>query len=566
MRDRLSNPAAPPDRPSGTQVLERPLLNKDAAFTLRERDTLCLRGLLPWRVAPIEQQVALELEHLRSKSTDLERYIGLVALQDRNETLFHRLLLDHLEELAPIVYTPTVGEACRRFSHIVRRPRGLWITPDDVARIPELLRNTGRSGIRLIVATDNERILGLGDQGAGGMGIPVGKLALYSAGAGVSPSLTLAVSLDCGTDNSDLLSDPLYLGYPKPRLRGDAYDKFIEAFIQAVLRAYPDVVLQWEDFKQHNAIRLLDRYRNRIASFNDDIQGTAAVVVAGILAALRLGGQPMTRQRLVFLGTGAAGIGIARLVEAVMLAEGALEEQIRRSIVMLDSRGLVFEGRDHLEEDKRPFALPGPELARFGFEPASRYELETVVRHVAPTIMIGTSGTAGAFTETAIREMAARVSAPIVFPLSNPTANSEATPADVLRWSQGRALVATGSPFSPVQLGGNTRLVGQANNVFIFPGIGLAAIAARVTEITDRMFLTAATTLSGLVSAERLANGALYPQIADLRQISKAIAIAVAREACDSGLARLPAGEDIEAAVSAAMWAPAYQAPGDHVE
>ncbi|HXW47011.1 MAG TPA: NAD-dependent malic enzyme [Streptosporangiaceae bacterium] len=566
MRARLGNLPAPPDRPSGTQVLERPLLNKDAAFTLHERDALGLHGLLPWRVATIEQQVALELEHLRSKSTDLERYIGLVALQDRNETLFHRLLLDHLEELAPIVYTPTVGEACRRFSHIVRRPRGLWITPDDIARIPDLLRNTGRSGIRLIVATDNERILGLGDQGAGGMGIPVGKLALYSAGAGVSPSLTLAVSLDCGTDNPDLLNDPLYLGYPKPRLRGAAYDEFIEAFIQAVLNAYPDVVLQWEDFKQHNAIRLLDRYRHRIASFNDDIQGTAAVVVAGILAALRLGGEPMTRQRLVFLGAGAAGIGIARLVETVMRAEGAPEEQIRRSVVMLDSGGLVFEGRDHLDEDKRPFALPRPELARFGFEPATRYELETVVRQVAPTILIGTSGTAGAFTETAIREMAAHVSAPIVFPLSNPTANSEATPADVLRWSQERALVATGSPFSPVQVGQNTRLVGQANNVFIFPGVGLAAIAARVREVTDRMFLTAATTLSGLVSAERLANGALYPQIADLRQISQAIAVAVAREARDSGLARLPAEEDIEAAVSAAMWAPAYVGSGDHVE
>jgi len=566
MRARLGNPPAPPDRPSGTQVLERPLLNKDAAFTLHERGALGLHGLLPWRVATIEQQVALELEHLRSKSTDLERYIGLVALQDRNETLFHRLLLDHLEELAPIVYTPTVGEACRRFSHIVRRPRGLWITPDDIARIPDLLRNTGRSGIRLIVATDNERILGLGDQGAGGMGIPIGKLALYSAGAGVSPSLTLAVSLDCGTDNPDLLNDPLYLGYPKPRLRGAAYDEFIEAFIQAVLNAYPDVVLQWEDFKQHNAIRLLDRYRHRIASFNDDIQGTAAVVVAGILAALRLSGEPMTRQRLVFLGAGAAGIGIARLVETVMRAEGAPEEQIRRSVVMLDSGGLVFEGRDHLDEDKRPFALPRPELARFGFEPATRYELETVVRQVAPTILIGTSGTAGAFTETAIREMAAHVSAPIVFPLSNPTANSEATPADVLRWSQGRALVATGSPFSPVQVGQNTRLVGQANNVFIFPGVGLAAIAARVREVTDRMFLTAATTLSGLVSAERLANGALYPQIADLRQISQAIAVAVAREARDSGLARLPAEEDIEAAVSAAMWAPAYVGSGDHVE
>ncbi len=452
-----------------------------------------------------------------------------MALQDRNETLFYRLLLDHLEELAPIVYTPTVGDACQRFSHIVRRPRGLWITPDDIGCIPELMRNAGRPGIRLIVATDNERILGLGDQGAGGMGIPVGKLALYSAGAGINPALALPVSLDVGTDNPGLLSDPLYLGYPQPRLRGTAYDDFIEAFVEAA------------------------------RCFNDDIQGTAAVVVAGILAALRRSGEPMSSQRLVFVGAGAAGIGIARLVGAVMRAEGAAEEQIRRAVVMLDSRGLVFEGRDRLDDDKSPFALPGPELDRFGFEPAARYELETVVRQVAPTILIGTSGTAGAFTEGAIREMAARTPVPVVFPLSNPTANSEATPADVLRWSQGRALVATGSPFDPVQAGQDTRLIGQANNVFIFPGVGLAAIAAQVREVTDRMFLIAATTLAGLVSAERLEQGALYPQIADLRQISRTIAVAVAREARDSGVALLPPREDVETVVDAAMWEPSYQ-------
>jgi len=548
---------------SGLEILEQPLLNKDAAFSQHEREALGMRGLLPWRVATIEQQVALELEHLRSKSTELEQYIGLAALQDRNETLFYRLLLDHLEELAPIVYTPTVGEACRRFSHIVRRPRGLWITPDDIACIPQLLRNTGRPDIRLIVATDNERILGLGDQGAGGMGIPVGKLALYSAGAGINPALTLPVSLDCGTDNPDLRSDPLYLGYPRPRLRGPAYDAFIEAFVEAITEVYPDAVLQWEDFKQHNAIRLLDRYRHRLTSFNDDIQGTAAVVVAGILAALRLRDEPMARQRLVFLGAGAAGIGIARLVEDVLRAEGAQPDAIRRAVVMLDSSGLVFDGRDHVEEDKRPFSLPGPELARFGFEPAARYDLETVVRQVAPTVLIGTSGQAGAFTEGAIREMAARTAAPIVLPLSNPTANSEATPADVLRWSEGRALVATGSPFEPVRVGSDTRLVGQANNVFIFPGVGLAAISARATQITDRMFGVAATTLAGLVSPGRLKQGALYPQLSELRQISRTIAVAVAREASEAGVTALAAGDDIEAAVDASIWAPAYHQLGN---
>ncbi len=545
--------------PSGPDILERPLLNKDTAFTQPERDWLGLRGLLPWGVATIDQQVALELEHLRDKSTDLEKYIGLVALQDRNETLFYRLLLDHLEELAPIVYTPTVGDACLKFSHILRRARGLWITPEDVSRIPELLRNTGRSGIRLIVATDNERILGLGDQGAGGMGIPVGKLALYSAGAGVHPSLTLPVSLDCGTDNRDRLNDPLYMGYPKPRLRGPAYDAYIEAFVEAIAAVYPDAVLQWEDFKQHNAIRLLDRYRHRITSFNDDIQGTAAVIAAGILAALRLRGEPMARQRLVFVGAGAAGIGIARLVEAIMSAEGAGPDDIRGAVMMVDSRGLVFEGRDHLDDDKRPFALPSRELGHYGFEPASQYDLETVVRQVAPTILIGTSGQAGVFTETAIREMAARTPVPVVFPLSNPTVNSEATPADVLRWSEGRALVATGSPFDPVQTGSGTRLIGQANNVFIFPGVGLATIASRATEVTDRMFLIAATTLAGLVSADRLAHGALYPQIADLRQISRAIAIAVAHEVRESGTSALTPDDDLEAVVDAAMWTPGYQ-------
>jgi len=541
----------------GAEVLSQPLLNKDAAFTDRERAALGLRGLLPWRCATIEQQVALELEHLRSKPTDLERYVGLEALQDRNETLFFRLLVDHLEELAPIVYTPTVGEACRRFSHILRRPRGLWITPEDIDRIPELLHNTGREGVRLIVATDNERILGLGDQGAGGMGIPVGKLALYCAGAGVHPALTLPVSLDCGTDNQDLLDDPLYLGYPKPRLRGPGYDAFIEAFVQAVREVYPDAIVQWEDFKQHNALELLDRYRHRLACFNDDIQGTAAVVVAGILAALRHRGESLSSQRLVFLGAGAAGIGIARLTESIMRSQGASPARIRRAIVMLDSRGLIYENRGHLDEDKRPFALPASEAARLGLGPG-RDDLETVVRQFAPTILIGTAGKPGMFTQTAIREMAARTPAPIVMPLSNPTANAEAIPADVLRWTEGSALIATGSPFGPVEYGGVTRQVGQANNMLVFPGVGLAAIVSRVSEITDQMFGVAATTLAGLVTADRVAQGALYPPIADLRRVSREVAIAVATQARRDGVAGLAPDVDIEKTVTAAMWHPGY--------
>jgi malate dehydrogenase (oxaloacetate-decarboxylating) len=542
----------------GMDLLARPAYNKDAAFTEAERDRFGLRGLLPCGVATIEQQVALELEHLHRKGDDLEKYIGLAALQDRNETLFYRLLLDHLEELAPIVYTPTVGDACRRFSHVVRRPRGLWVTPDDVGRIPQLLDNAARPGTRLIVATDNERILGLGDQGAGGMGIPIGKLALYTAGAGVHPSLTLPVSLDCGTDNEELLADPLYAGYPKQRLRGAAYDAFIEAFVDAVTTHYPDALLQWEDFKQHNAMRLLDRYRHRLASFNDDIQGTAAVVLAGILAALRRRGEPMSAQRLVLVGAGAAGVGIARLVAAVLRDELGPDVDPRRYIALLDSRGLVFDGRDQIDDDKRAFAVPAEELARYGFPPAQRYELETVVRQVAPTILIGTTGTPGAFTEAAIRQMAARVPEPVVLPLSNPTTKCEATPADVLAWSGGRALVATGSPFDPVPVAGGYRIIGQANNVFVFPGIGLGAIVSRARLVTDEMFLVAARTLAAMTSGERLAQGALYPRLAELRPISRAVAVAVAREACRAGVAREMTGERVEAAVDAAMWLPAY--------
>lgn len=541
-------------------MLSQPEHNKDAAFTPDERDALGLRGLLPWRTLSIEQQVTLELERLRRKGDDLERYIGLAALQDRNETLFHKLLLDHLEELAPIFYTPTVGEACRRFSHIARRPRGLWVTPDDIDRIPELLRNAGRPGVRLIVATDNERILGLGDLGAGGMGIPVGKLALYAAGGGIRPGATLPVSLDCGTDNQELLDDPLYLGYPRPRLRGAAYDAFIEAFVTAVQDTYPDAVLQWEDFKQYNAIRLLGRYRRRIPSFNDDIQGTAAVVVGGILAALRASGAPLGAQRLVFVGAGAAGLGIAQLVTDLMREQGVPEAGRHRAIAMLDSRGLVYQGRDGVDSDKQPFALRPDALAEYGFPPSSGYDLDTMIRQIHPTILIGTSGRAGSFTESAIREMATHAPAPIVFPLSNPTANAEATPADVLAWSGGRALVATGSPFPPVRAGAGTRVIGQANNVFIFPGVGLGAIASRAREITDRMFLVAATTLAGLVPAGRLAAGALYPPLGELRRVSRAIAVAVAQEAHRAGLARTSPGADVESAVDALMWTPEYPA------
>ena len=559
-----------PEIPRGKALLAHPGLNKDSAFSQVERSALGLSGLLPSRVLTMDEQVGLELEHLRRKTDDVERYIGLTSLQDRNETLFYRLLVDHLEELAPIIYTPTVGHACREFSHVVRRTRGCWITPDDIDRIPELLANAATPGVGLIVATDNERILGLGDQGAGGMGIPIGKLALYTAGAGIHPRLTLAVSLDCGTDNQGLLNDPLYLGYRSPRLRGPAYDAFIEAFVTAVTEAFPDVLLQWEDFKQHNALRLLDLYQERLPSFNDDIQGTAAVVVAGILAALQLRGERASSQRLVFLGAGAASQGIARLIHAAMVAEGARAEALDHSIVMLDSGGLVFSGRTHVDPDKERFAMSAEGLCHYGFVPpgsgpprsGTYFGLDDVVGKVAPTILLGTSGVAGAFTETALRTMASATAAPIVFPLSNPTSSCEATPGDVLDWTGGRALVATGSPFAPVERDGRLHVVGQANNMFIFPGVGLGAIAARARRIPDEVFLVAARTLAALVPDHRLEQGALYPALGDLRPISRRIAVAVARELCASGAGAIPGGDDsddaIDDAVAAVMWSPDY--------
>ena len=534
----------------GTTLLANRLFTKDFAFTADERDAFGLRGLLPDHVMTIEEQVSLELERLRRKHDPLEQYIGLAALQDRNATLFYRVLAENLEELLPIVYTPTVGRACQEFSHILRRTRGAWITPHDRDRIPEILRNGPHTDVRLIVVTDNERILGLGDLGAGGMAIPIGKLALYTGACGIYPGITLPVSLDVGTDNPDLLADPLYIGHREPRLRGAEYDALVDAFVTGVQEVWPGCVIQWEDFKQHNALRILDRYRDRVPSFNDDVQGTAAVVLAGVLAALRHLARPMQSQRILLVGAGAAGIGIARLLRAEMADAGMPTEAIARAVLLADSRGLVHAGRDGLDETKRPLAVRGEAAMALGLTVES--DLVTTVRRYRPTILVGTTGVAGTFSEEVVREMASGTDRPIVMPLSNPTAIAEATPDNIVRWTDGRALIATGSPFPPV----HGRRIGQANNVFIFPGLGLGAIVSEASRISDPMVLVAARTLAAEVTADRLAGGTLYPPIADLRSVSRAIALAVGREAISSGLA--PSSETLEADVDAAMWWPAY--------
>lgn len=554
----LAGPKVIRTRKAGVWLLHNPSTNQATGFDRAQRNELRVRGMVPYRVTTLEEQAAAAIGQIRAKSTPLEQYIGMASLHDRNEVLFYRVLVDHIAELMPIVYTPTVGEACQKFSQIYRSARGLWITPDDVHDIQAVLRNSPFRDIRLIVATDNERILGLGDQGAGGMGIPIGKLALYVAGAGLHPSKVLPISLDVGTDNPGLLADPLYLGYPKKRLRGRDYDDFIEAFVRGVRKVFPRAILQWEDFHKDRAFVLQERYSRRLPSFNDDIQGTASVVLGGILAALRITKQGMASQRVVFVGAGAACTGIARLCALAMRADGADDAGVRRALFALDSQGLLHDGRAMDEPHKRELAAPRSVLLDVGLDPDAKLTPLDVIRAVKPTILVGATARAGTFTEEMLASMARHVERPIVLPLSNPTSKAECTAEQAIRWTDGHAIVATGSPFADVEHAGKRHVIGQANNVFVFPGVGLGTAIADAREVTTEMFHIASATLARLVTQERLDTGAIYPHQTELRRVSFEIACAIVRHASEHNLGRRIDPDGVEAVVRAAVWDPSY--------
>ncbi|HEX7081345.1 MAG TPA: NAD-dependent malic enzyme [Gammaproteobacteria bacterium] len=542
----------------GTDLIRNPLLNKGTAFSAEERHRFGLEGLLPVKAKNISQQAARIYEQLQNQPDDLQKYVLLSALLNRNVHLFYRVLVDHLEELMPIVYTPTVGTATQRFSRVFQGGGGVWITPDMKGRMADVLsRVVARKEIRLLVVTDNESILGLGDQGAGGMAISVGKLALYTAAAGIHPAQALPVSLDFGTDNDELLADDQYLGWPARRLRGSEYIELVDEFVEAVAAVMPNALVQWEDFRKDNALTILDRYVDRIPSFNDDIQGTGAVVLAGLNSALRIKGERLSEQRIVILGAGAAGLGVARQIKTQLAEEGVGHAERLAEVAVLDRHGLLVDDGRIMDPYKRELAWSPALAERHGLHNPRERMLLDVVRKFRPTILIGVSGVGGAFSEEVVREMAAHVERPIIFPSSNPSSNCEAKPADLYAWTDCRCLVAAGSPFPDVVCNGRRYRVGQGNNVFIFPGLGLGTLAARARRVTNGMTNAASKALAARVTDEECASGLLFPSIDRLRSVSYAIAVAVARQALEDGVADICA-EDIEHEVAAAMWEPAY--------
>lgn len=535
--------------PTGLHLLNDPALNKGTAFSYEERIALGLRGLVPPGINTMEEQVVRVMGNYERKTSDLERYIFLVALQDRNQTLFYRVLSEHLEEMLPIIYTPTVGLACQEFVHIFRRPRGVFVSTKNIGHFSDILRNWPNRGVRVIVMTDGERILGLGDLGAAGMGIPAGKLSLYTACAGIHPSWCLPVTIDAGTNNPELRKDPLYFGMKHERIRGDAYDSLIDEFIKAVEDNFPNTLIQFEDFGNQNAFRLLDKYRDRICTFNDDIQGTASVALAGLYAALRITGLTLQQQKILFLGAGEAGTGIGDLIVEAMMDEGLTQEQARMRCWFVDSRGLVVKSRDNLAGHKKPYAHEHGEIPNF---------LESV-KSLKPTAIIGVSGQAQTFTQPVLEAMAEFNERPIVFSLSNPTSNSECTAEQAYSWTRGRAVFASGSPFDPVTFNGRQYIPGQGNNAYIFPGVGLGVVSCRSRHVTNDMFLTAARTLAAEVTDSDLRQGSIYPSMRRIREISMKIAMAVADMAYEKDLANVPKPIDMKAFITSRMWEPVYQ-------
>ena len=535
-------------RAYGSDLLFHPSTNKSTAFTVEERERLGLRGLLPARVSIMDRRKDRVLESLRRKAVDIERYIALRALQDRNERLFYRTVIDHIDELMPIVYTPTVGQACKEFAHIFRRPRGFYVTASDRGEIRKNLDNWPESDVRVVVVTDGERILGLGDLGANGMGIPIGKLALYTVCAGIAPEHCLPVMLDVGTDNEELLDDPLYLGVPEPRARGERYDYLIDELISALQDKWPGVLIQFEDFLTPNAYRLLRRYRDKVFCFNDDIQGTAAVALAGVYASTRISGLRFQDLRILFLGAGSAATGIAHLTCDALVAEGLTRAEAIAHLSFVDVNGLLVSSRADLEEHNRPYAREGAEM---GFIDA--------LHSIRPHVLIGATGAPGTFTREVIETMAEINDRPTVFALSNPTSRAECTAEQAYSWSDGRVIFASGSPFAAVEFGGRRYQPGQGNNAYIFPGVGLGAVACQATQVSEPMFLVAARTLAAQVTQARLDEGTINPPLSEIRAVSAEIALAVAEQAYAEGLATLPRPDDLRGYILAQMYDPSYE-------
>ncbi|MGP0061075.1 MAG: NAD-dependent malic enzyme [Beijerinckiaceae bacterium] len=544
---------------TGYELINTPMLNKGTAFTEAERDIFRMHGLLPPHIGSLDDQVARRLKVLRAFASDFERYAFLRDLQDTNETLFYALLVRNIEEMLPLVYTPTVGEGCQRFSEIWRKPRGVFLSYPNKHRIREILADPRFDKVRVIVVTDGERILGLGDQGAGGMGISIGKLALYTGCAGIHPEKTLPVLLDVGTNNHERLNDPLYIGWRHARVTGADYDAFVEEFVASVIDRWPDVLLQWEDFAGFQASRLLARYRDRLCTFNDDIQSTAAVAVASLMAAVTVTGVPLTEQRIALVGAGSAGCGIAALLLRVMMEEGVSEDQARRRFFAVDRYGLLVEGMADITPAQAPFVQSREAVAAWALEKPGEIGLLDVVSNARPTVLIGVSGRAGAFTEAAVRSMAQHVDRPIIFPLSNPTSRSEATAEQLIAWTDGRALIGTGSPFAPVEWKGRKIPIDQTNNSYIFPGMGLGILAAGARRVTDGMFMAAAKAVAEMSPTMTDKQGRLLPPVGSMRAVSAAVAKAVARQAQADGVAETCDAATLDERIAASVWEPRYR-------